>query len=175
MQAKQGFTLLELLVALAVLAVLAVLGTRGLTAVLDGEARASAEIRRWNDVSLAVGQVGRDLSLAITAPVMDSDGSLIIDRLGDGDANRLQSGVRRVGYRVRAGALEYLLWPQYGPGLPAAYPALAGVAAVDWQVLVDGKDWSPVGTTRANVLPRALRLAVTLATGEQLVKVFTLR
>lgn len=175
MRRAAGFTLLEMLVALAVLAIIGALGTRALGAIAEGDAQVSAQLRRWSDVSLALGQIERDVSLAIAAPVSSPEAPLAVLRLGDGDAGRGQSGVRRVGYRVQGATLEYVVWPAGGNQPPAAYAVLDGVARADWQALGETGTWAPIAATPANRLPRAVRLEVALASGERITRIFPFR
>ena len=175
MQTQRGFTLLELLIALAVLALLAALGTRGLTAVLQAQAQVGSEERRWNDVSAALSQVARDVSLAVARPEAGDESALLVTRLGD--SAPAQRGLRRVGYRLREGTVEYLAW---APGRPAsatpdAYPLIEHVAALKWRSLDDAGNWSPLATAPAGALPRALEVDMALATGERIVRIFALR
>ena len=135
----RGFTLLELLAALAVLAVLGALGFRGLNSVLETESRLQAETRRWNDLALLFSQLGEDMTMAVERPVREVAGGmspalslqestdpnhahLVVTRLGIGEGSAAQSAQRRVGYRLREGKLEYLVWPspESAPGVPPA-------------------------------------------------------
>src|ERR671923_2450017 len=106
MRRAAGFTLIELLAALAVLAVLAALSWRGLSSVLDAEAHVREEARRWNEVGMLLAQLGEDVFSTIAVGSV-GEGQLVLDRFGE------LPGMppRRVGYRLRDGVVEYLLWP----------------------------------------------------------------
>lgn len=193
----RGFTLLELLAAMAVLAVLGALGFRGLSSVLEAESRLQAETRRWSDLALLFSQLGEDMTMAVERPVRGfaartspalslqepTDPSLphlVFTRLGIGEGSAAQSAPRRVGYRLREGKLEYLVWPSPDgvPGVPpAAHVALEQVAAVQWQALdADGRwvnAWPAAGA--ANALPRAISLRLTLAGGAEVTRILALR
>ena len=194
---QRGFTLLELLAALAVLAVLGALGFRGLNSVLETESRLQAETRRWNDLALLFSQLGEDMTMAVERPVRAFAGGmspalslqepadplhphLVLTRLGIGEGSAAQSAQRRVGYRLREGKLEYLVWPSPDgvPGVPpAAYVALEQVAAVQWEALdADGRwvnAW-PAGRA-ANALPRAISVRLALAGGDEVTRILALR
>lgn len=197
----RGFTLLELLVAMAVLALVGALGYRGLNSILDAEARLQVESRRWTDVSLLFSQLSEDLTMAVgrttrddmdrtspalllsgstSAPAVSGNAQLVVTRLGIGEGAAIQSAPRRVGYRLRDGALEYLVWPDLdaAPGAtPAAYELLGDVADLTWQALdVDGRwftDW-PAGRP-ATSLPRAVSVRIVLAGGEEITRILPLR
>jgi len=175
MRPPRGFTLLELLAALAVLAVLASLSWRALSSVLDTEAREREEARRWNEVGLVLDQLREDVSslapsrgLALgTSP----DAQLVLTRFAD----EAPAPPRRVGYRLREGTVEYLLWPP-GPGAdsqPAARPVLADVVEMRLSALRDDGTWSPVWPV--GPLPRALAVELALASGERVTRLFPLR
>jgi general secretion pathway protein J len=193
----RGFTLLELLAALAVLAVLGALGFRGLNSVLETESRLQAETRRWNDVALLFSQLGEDMTMAVERPVREVAGGmspalslqestdpnhahLVVTRLGIGEGSAAQSAQRRVGYRLREGKLEYLVWPspESAPGVPpVAYVALEQVASVKWEALDTDGRWVnawPAGRA-ANALPRAISLRLALASGGEVTRILALR
>ena len=194
---QRGFTLLELLAALAVLAVLGALGFRGLNSVLETESRLQAETRRWNDVALLFSQLGEDMTMAVERPVREVAGGmspalslqestdpnhahLVVTRLGIGEGSAAQSAQRRVGYRLREGKLEYLVWPspESAPGVPpVAYVALEQVASVKWEALDTDGRWVnawPAGRA-ANALPRAISLRLALASGGEVTRIVALR
>jgi general secretion pathway protein J len=193
---QRGFTLIELLAAMAVLAVLGALGFRGLSSVLEAESRLQAETQRWNDLSLLFSQLGEDITMAVERPGRASpalqlreivpgsddanDAQLALTRLGIGEGAVAQSAPRRVGYRLREGKLEYLVWPSPDgvPGAPpAVYVALEPVASVQWQALdADGRwvnAW-PAGQA-GNALPRAISVRVALAGGDEVTRILALR
>jgi general secretion pathway protein J len=198
---QRGFTLLELLVALAVLALLGALGYRGLDSVLDAESRLQAESRRWDDVSLLFSQLSEDLAMAVERSARDDadraspalllrdaggdaasadDAQLMVMRLGIGEGAATQSAPRRVGYRLRDGALEYLVWPapDSAPGaVPTSYAVLENVADLQLQALdFDGR-WTtawPAGRA-ASALPRAVTVRIVLAGGEEISRILPVR
>lgn len=196
----RGFTLLELLVAMAVLAILGTLAFRGLESILDAEARVRAETRRWGDVSLLFSQLGEDLTMAVARsargpaglvapalllhpapadPALAEEPQLVITRLGIGEGAPAQSAPRRVGYRLRQGVLEYLVWasPDSPPGAPASYALIEGISALRFQALdVDG-GWAPEWpvTSDAASLPRAVSVRLALAGGEEITRIFLVR
>jgi type II secretion system protein J len=173
MRRARGFSLLELLVALGVLALVATLGWRGLGSVLESQARIQSEMRRWDDLQRVMQQLGRDLSLAVGRPMQDAAGGLFITRFGDPDAAAAQSGVRRVGYRLRDGALEYMTEQT---STTYASTALADVGAFELRVLGADGQWRPMRREPlpADAPPRALAAEIVLASGERIRRVFVL-
>lgn len=194
---RRGFTLVELLVAMAVLAVLAAVSFRGLNSILEAEARVQSETRRWNEIAIVVAQMGRDLSLAIARPVRDdagraraalimgnlqneTQGQLMITRLGDADDASSLGDLRRVGYRARAGILEYMVWPaaDAAPGTtPSVNPVLENVTDLQLRALSTDGTWTstwPSGQ-QAVALPRAVEAQIVFASGERITRIFPLR
>jgi len=195
--AAHGFTLVELLVAMAILALLASVSFRGLSSILEAEAHVQSETRRWNDVAVVIAQFGRDLSLAVPRPVRGSSGEvlaamvisgpsdetrgqIVVTRLGDSDSASSQSGLRRIGYRLRAGVLEYLSWPAADSApaaMPSVNPVLENVADLQLRALDQNGTWSvvwPAGP-QANALPRAVEAQIVLAGGARITRIFPLR
>lgn len=155
------------------------------------------------DLTMAVGRTTRDpadrtgaalLLTAGAATVVDAgaamasasanvpgaDAQLLVTRLGIGEGAAGQSAPRRVGYRLRDGTLEYLVWPDLdaAPGTaPAAYELLEGVADLKWQALdVDGRwDSAWPASRSADALPRAVSVRVTLADGGEITRILPLR
>ena len=194
---QRGFTLVELLVAMAVLAVLASVSFRGLNAILEAEAHVQSETRRWNDVAVVIAQMGRDLSLAVPRPVRDDAGGvlsamiigrtsdetqsqLLFTRLGDGESASSQSDLRRIGYRLREGILEYLVWPATDSApnaAPSVNPVLENVNDLQLRALSQDGSWSSVWPAgqQANVLPLAVEAQIVLDGGKRITRTFPLR
>jgi general secretion pathway protein J len=192
-----GFSLVELLVAMAVLAILASVSFRGLSSILEAEAHVQSETRRWNDVAVVIAHMGRDLSLAVPRPVRDDAGGvraaltigrvsdeilsqLVVTRLGDGDSASSQSDLRRIGYRLRAGTLEYLVWPATDSApntVPSVNPLLEEVGDLQLRALSQDGSWTSVWPAgpQANALPRAVEAQIVLAGGKRISRIFSLR
>lgn len=188
-----GFTLIELLAALLILSALALMSYRGLGAVLDAREHVTAETEKWRRVAAFFARFERDISLAAPRPVRSSSGAqpawsgkpdaITEPRL---ELSRFASaeGIdrpRRVAYGLSQNQeIELWLWPglDLAPGATAArYPVLAGVALMELQYLDTKLAWVdtwPVSSADAALIPRAVRLRIVFASGEEIVRVFAL-
>jgi general secretion pathway protein J len=193
-----GFTLIEVLVALIVFAVMAAMGYRGLSAVLDARGQLAAEAKRWRELTLFFLYVENDLSATVNRPARDTygqlqaalvgrsdptgdiDGQLSFTRLGTPGTGNASAAIQRVTYRWRNNTVELLSWP--APDLapratPKVYPMLKDVTDFKLSYL-DGTNhqwqtaWQPVAAS--SVLPVAVKLELTLASGLHFDRVFSL-
>jgi prepilin-type N-terminal cleavage/methylation domain-containing protein len=164
MRRAPGFTLIELLAALAVLAVLATLSFRGLSSVLDAEAHVREEARRWDEAGLLLAQLREDV-FSSTAIGSVGEGQLVLERFGE------LPGMppRRVEYRLRDGAVEYLAWS----AVPEAHAVLGGVAELSFTALREDGSWTPAWPPAA-ALPRAIAVELVLARGERITRLYPL-
>jgi general secretion pathway protein J len=191
---RSGFTLLEVLIAIAIVALLALMGYRALAALSDSEVRLSAEAARWRTLDLFFARLEADLRQAVPRParsgagrepawlaVADASGdaTLAFSRAGPEFAVDPGSAGQRLGYRLRNGTVEVLYWAGYDrprDSEPIAYALLSGVAQFRLSYLTaDGRwveSWPLAGDAD---LPRAVRVAVTLASGEAIERWLALR
>lgn len=185
-----GFTLIELMVAMTVFAVIASAAYAGLDSAIMTEARLDEEGREWKELSLFFARLERDLSCfvdrQVTGPngeklrsmeanVLDSSGGMVelaFTRLGGSE----EGGVpKRVGYRLKDGGIEALIWPALDAApeaKPDVYTAVEGVSAFDIR-LGGGGGWVKQWTDKD--APKAVEAIVTLATGEKIRRAFALR
>jgi general secretion pathway protein J len=191
--AARGFTLIELLTALLILSLLAVMSYRGLGAVLDARAHIRQETDKWRRVAAFSARFEQDVHLVAPYPIRLATGGsapALIGRAAATDAPLLEfsrfaaaEGVeapRRVGYGLNdRHEIELWLWPGLDADAaqpPARYPVLANVAELDIDYLGTDPAWVDVWpvTPDADALPRAVRLRIVLASGEDIVRVFAL-
>lgn len=194
---QHGLTLVELLVAIAVLAVLASVSFRGLKSILDADAYVLSETRRWNDVALVAANMSRDITLAVARNDRDdaggvraglvidwgqdeSQGRLLITRIGDSDGEISQSDLRMVGYQLLDKTLDYVIWPavDLAPGAtPTVSHILENVSALRLRAIDQDGTWTPVWPAggKADVLPRAIEVQIELETGDRITRIFSLR
>jgi len=190
-----GFTLVEVLLALAIFGVIAVLAYRATAALTEGEARLSAEARRWRtlealftrfeaDIRQAVprgSRVGSRIEPAWLALPAEGAGNaaLVFTRAGAEFADDPGLAGQRIGYRLRGHAVEIAYWPRVDNAAdvqPAVYTLAEGVSGFRVAYLGRAGAWReswPVPGESA--LPRAVRVDLTLDSGEAVERWFALR
>jgi general secretion pathway protein J len=191
---RTGFTLLEVLLAVAIVALIAVLGYRALAALSDSETKLAAEATRWRTLDLFFARLEGDLRQAMPRParlsetrepawagISDATGNSVLafSRAGPEFALEAHSAGQRLAYRFRDGVVEVLYWASYDRprGVePTAYPLLDGASGFKLAYL--GKDgawantWPSPGESE---LPRAVKVDLTLASGETIERWLALR
>ncbi|MBI2319600.1 MAG: type II secretion system protein GspJ [Betaproteobacteria bacterium] len=187
-----GFTLIELLTTLLILSLLALMSYRGLNAVLDGRAQARQETEKWRRIESFFARFERDVLLASPRAVRSESGSapswraqsaapleprLEFSRFASADG---VDTARRIAYGLNEKReIELWVWPGLDTAptaMPARYPVLAGVTALELHYLSPELIWVdvwPVGGANL-ALPRAVRLRVVLASGEEFERLFAL-
>jgi general secretion pathway protein J len=189
-----GFTLIELLIALAILALVATLGYRALAALTDGESRLAAESTYWRNLDALFARIEADARAALPRDVRTGagiepawigaigtagDAELRFSRAGPEFSLEAGSAGQRLGYRLRGGAIEVLYWPyldQPAAAAPEAYALADGVTRFRVTYL-DGRGgwrdrWPVLGEP---AIPRAIRVALTLGSGEVVERWLALR
>ncbi|MBS1196331.1 MAG: ral secretion pathway protein [Proteobacteria bacterium] len=188
---RTGFTLIELLVALALLSILSALTYRAVSGVLDAEKQVKETSRRWQDLAIFFDQLERDALQTIAKPIRDGQGApqpewslRTAESAGDealvewtrlGDTGVRNSDSRRVGYRLKAGKLEYLQWPvlDRAPSTVATViPIAEKIREMRWRCLTqDGRwleFWPMAGMN--DKLPRAVEVIVILDDGSSVTR-----
>ncbi|TAK51442.1 MAG: type II secretion system protein GspJ [Betaproteobacteria bacterium] len=191
--AARGFTLIELLTALLVLSLLALMSYRGLGAVLETREHVRQETDKWQRVAAFFARFKRDVELVSpravrfaggTAPAWRGAAAATAEARLEFSRFAATEGVdtaRRVGYGLNEKQeIELWLWPglDVAPdALPARYPVLAGVTRFELQYLGPSLAWVDAWPTTASdpPIPRAVRLQLGLATGEEIVRIFALQ
>lgn len=188
--AANGFTLLELLVALIVFAVMSTVAYSGLNQIFAVRERIETENRKWRELTLVLGRMEEDIAQAISRPVRDSfgtlraplqghpqlvgedDANLSLVRMGAGGSTGIAADLTRVGYRLREGRLELLLWPaldlppRTGPNVHVLLSDIKAfeLAFMNEQGIWESK-WEPADN---KALPRAVQWILTLSSGEKI-------
>ena len=203
--AQRGLTLIELMVALSVFAVLGVLSYRALSEVANSHTRLEASFERWRAINRSIQRIDADLLQAVSTTGRNPgqpgrDGTtpggnpiptvrtttaapMLLTRAASGGPEfqflRLDDtrGVRRVGYRLVDGRLEWLRWSgRDALGAPDVEPLLDQVRGVRWRFLLNNNrlDAWPPGDTRVT-LPDAVILELDLEGTGVLTRVIALR
>jgi general secretion pathway protein J len=175
---QRGFTLIELMCALLILSLLALMSFRGLGAVLDARDHVRQQTEKWRGVAAFFSRFQRDVRLSAPRPLRTAPGRLEFSRFAAAEG---VDAPRRVAYILNENReIELWLWPGFD-AMPdaqvARYPLLSAVAQFELQYLDPELVWIDAWprTERDPPLPRAVRLRVVLASGEELVRVFSLK
>ena len=191
---RRGFTLLEILVAIAIVALIAVLGYRAIAALSESETRLTAEATRWRTLDLFFARLEGDLRQAMPRPARLSDalapawlastdatGNSVLEfsRAGPEFALEPDSAGQRLAYRLHNGAIEVLYWASYDRprGLdPTPYALLDGVSRFQVSYLTQAGNWADTWPLAGEApLPRAVKVDLTLASGEAIERWLALR
>jgi general secretion pathway protein J len=194
-----GFTLIELLVALALFALLSVAAYRGLDTMLQTRDHLTIETRKWQqldgffsrmaqDVAQALPRTARGQNgivqpawLGLPVPLNDNDAPLTFTRAGIPDQSQSLLAPQRIGYRLQQGTISLLRWPfpdQAPNAAPLVYPLLTGVSDFRLQYMDANGGWMtqwPPANGKADSLPFALGVEVTLEGGEKVSRVLGLQ
>ena len=199
MRRQYAFTLIELLVAMTIFAVLAVISYRTLDSLFKTREHLNVQSGRLRDVALLFARLESDFSVVIARPVRNADNqlddalrlsplspaandaSLAFTRSGFGGSVGASSAPQRIGYRLKDGTLELVMWPSLDMAprsVPQAHAALTDVREAKWRAMDRAgnfvAEWRSTGAGGAAYFPTALELSITLDTGEQYTRLFTL-
>jgi len=191
---RGGFTLIEVLLALAIVAVIALLGYRALAALSESETRLTAEATRWRTLDLFFARLEGDLREAVPrqarlgasrmppwvgATDALGNGMLEFSRAGPEFTLEPGSAGQRIAYRYDAGTVQVLYWPGYDrprEAQPAAYALVGDVARFRLSYLASSGNWVDAWPLpQAPDLPRAVKVELTLASGEVIERWLALR
>jgi general secretion pathway protein J len=198
---SRGFTLIEVLIALTIFAVMSALAYRGLTSILDARDRVAQENRKWREVAVFFARLEADLVNAVDRNIRnsnnlteaafignatfakESEGQLMFTRMGLPGASGTLAAPQRLGYRLKQGTIEELVWPVLDQGqrtIPTVQPLLERVSTLQLRYLDASNQWRDIwpglatGTTTVTPLPKAVEVALTLESGEIITRLLLL-
>lgn len=189
---QSGLTLIELMVAVLLLALLTLMAYRGLDSMTRANDRTVAESERWRATMLLFERLGADVAQPARRSIREQSGAILPAWWGralseaDGADAQLEFSRKsppgrddtRLGYRLRGGNVELLLWRALdrAPGsVPELHPLLDNVHELRVQHLDAQGRWQdrwPV--TDSEPLPRAVSIELTLAEGISVKRIFAL-
>jgi general secretion pathway protein J len=201
---SRGFTLIEVLIAVTIFAVMSAFAYRALTSILNARERVAQETQKWRGVATFFARLEADLTNAVGRDIRNSndltesalignltfnketEGQLMFTRMGLPGASGSLAAPQRLGYRVKQGTIEELVWPVLDQGqrtAPAVYPLLSGVNSLKLRYFNASNAWQdtwPVVNFGASAgaaapkLPRAIEVVLTLDSGEAITRILLL-
>jgi general secretion pathway protein J len=193
---QHGLTLIELMVALTIFAILGVLSYRALAEISTSRARLEENFMRWRAIGRTMQRIDTDLLQAVspaeqrglppteTPTTSTATPAMILGRAASGGGPEFQflrlddtRGVRRVGFRLVDGSLEWLRWSSRDAvGQPTVEPLLDKVRDVRWRFLQKNirlDAWPP--GDRRNALPDAVIVEIDLPDTGTITRMVSLR
>ena len=169
----RGFTLIELMSALLILSLLALMSFRGVAAVLDAREQVGLETAKWKRVAAFFSRFQHDVQLSAPRPVRATAQRFEFSRLASAEGADAPQGVAYLLNDNRE--VELWLWPALDAA-PVRHVVLTAVAQFELRYLDRALAWVEAWPpSEREPLPRALRLRIVLASGEELVRVFSMR
>jgi general secretion pathway protein J len=164
----RGFTLIELMSAMVILSLLALMSFRGLGAVLDARDQVRQESEKWKAVAAFFARFQRDLQLSAPSPVIGTPRRFEFSRLAVAEGIEMPP---RVAYGLNANREVELTQGA------TRRSVLSAVAELELHYLDPALAWVEAWprTERDPPLPNAVRLRLVLGSGEELVRVFSLK
>lgn len=195
---EAGLTLVELIVAVALLALLTIMSYRGIDSMSRTSERSLAEGDRWQAIALFFERVASDVAQPARRPVRAGAetakplpewwGRPPDEAAGsDTTAAQLEFSRKsasgrdeiRVGYRLRDGRVELLIWPvldRAPNSQPEVYALLEDVSSLSFRHLDATGSWQEIWPVAGGkeTLPRAIAVEIGLSNGIKLHRVFAL-
>lgn len=178
---KQGFTLLELLVALSIFSILSVMAYGGLQTVISTKNSTQQAANRIAEIQLLMMRISNDLRQALPRKIRSEHGDFLFamqssqngdetmawTRAGYRNPARLKrSNVQRVAYRLNAQKLLRITWPVLDLAQDTEAmetEVLTNLESIEWRFLNNADEWVsawPEEGEKAelNPLPKAVEL-----------------
>ena len=200
-QKEGGFTIIELIIALAIFASVSIMSYKAINQLIKSNSHIYIENQKWQQFMLFFDRFETDIRHHIDRPIRNKDDqiepawygtpyltgeygvNLAFSRLGEIQGNDFLMDSRRVGYRLKNGSIETLIWPvlDLAPSSkPEIFKLLDNVADFSIDYLNENGRWSKTWPNESMQLnptinyPRAILISVVLNSGESVVRVFSL-
>ncbi|HEV7227315.1 prepilin-type N-terminal cleavage/methylation domain-containing protein [Brevundimonas sp.] len=134
--ARQGFTLIEVIVALGLFSLIALAGFALLRAVLDAQTRTEARLERLSEIQRSLFVVTADLD-QVSGRIEGMPDAITFQKTDPTGRPHL------IGYGVQDGALIRTV---AGPAGQRTQTVLRGVTSARWSYRLSGLGWGPIST-----------------------------
>jgi len=184
---KNGFTLLELLIAISIFSVISIMAYGGLKTVLDARDASKKVAVRVAESQLAMLRLSNDLQQAVDRSIRDGFGDNLASMLTLSEDNALEwtkagysnperlkrSSLQRISYKLIENNLVRVTWPVLDRAQdtkPNVSILLSDIDSIKWRFNASAGNWSsdwPVITATSGAvpfsLPRAVEVTITFS------------
>lgn len=199
MKNKQGFTLIELMVAIMIFAIIAIMSYRIISSLVTTKQVVTAAQKKWGGIARAVNKISTGWNRAIPLAVRDENGVLMPAILGKnklsgnfdsqvefttsgsiGDPQYGSTPPKRVGIRFVNNKLYLVSWPYMNRvqnSQPEVDLLLDNVATFTVNFLYPDKQWRdtwPLDTSNFTNLPPGFKVYIKLNSGEEITRQWAL-
>lgn len=194
LRSRQGFTLVELLVAMAIFSLMSLMAYQGMQSVFTTREQTDAEAKRLQAIQMTFLYLQRDLGFISAREIRDEygdnqaafklaeDGLYRMELSRDGYRNPAQlprSSLQRVAYSLADNTLYRLRWPvmdRAPDSQPIRRTLLTDVDEIIIRVLDEKDEWQHVWPSAAQgrIFPRAVEVTLSLKDWGRLSRLFML-